>query len=315
MPAGWVRCLGRMSGRLYRSGGAAAERLSVGRRTTSMHHIRDDRISTSAARGRLFLGLLAALLPAALLGGAAPVSATDESSADPGGMGSLPREAGIHSLVYETPDGFSLRYAFDVPRGVEAGEKRPLVLALHYGFDRSQAFPAYYGRGFLEGVVAPGLHDLGAYIVAPDSHGNHWADPEIAERVLALLDRLAAHASIDGDKVVVTGYSMGGAGTWWFLANHGDRFAAAVPMAGRFRSDTASKIADVPIHVVHSRADELIPLDKVRILIEVLRKRGLDVRLTEPRDIKHYQSPRYAPVLQQEVVPWLRDVLALRDGL
>lgn len=224
----------------------------------------------------------------------------------------VPDEAGVHSLVFEAPDGFALRYALDAPASGEAAEARPLVVALHYGFDGSRPFPAYYGRGFLERVVAPGLRGLGAYIVAPDSHGHHWADPDIVEPILALLDALAADPRIDGDRVVVTGYSMGGAGTWWYLANHGDRFAAGVPMAGRFRASSAAGIRGIPIHALHSRDDELIPIAPVRELIAALRERGQDARLTELEGITHDESPRYAEPLREVVVPWLRLVLTKR---
>lgn len=224
----------------------------------------------------------------------------------------LPTTAGVHEGTFETPE-LNLRWAVDVPAGADDRETpRPLVLALHYGFDGRRPFPAYYGRGFLERVVAPGLRDLGAFIVAPDSHGEHWADPAIAEPVLALLDALVADPRIDGSRVVVTGYSMGGAGTWWYAANHGERFAAAVPMAGRFRTDSAGAIRDLPIHALHSRDDELIPIAPVRKLIARLAKGGQDAQLTELDEITHFQSPRYASALREKIVPWLKKTLAER---
>lgn len=220
----------------------------------------------------------------------------------------LPAAAGIHERTFRT-EALTLRWAVDVPAG-EAAAPRPLVLALHYGFDSSRgAFPPYYGKGFLERVVAPGWRDLGAFIVAPDSHGHPWPAPEIAQPVLALLDALVADPRIDSQRVVVTGYSMGGTGTWWLAATHGDRFAAAVPMAGRFRSAFADTITGLPIHALHSRDDELIGIQPVRELIAHLAARGEDAQLTELEGIKHFQSPRYAEALREVIVPWLESTL------
>ncbi|MEO1084427.1 MAG: alpha/beta fold hydrolase, partial [Acidobacteriota bacterium] len=178
----------------------------------------------------------------------------------------LPDEPGLHRRTVKT-EGLELRYAVDVPE-VEGEGPRPLVLALHYGFDRGRPFPPFYGGAFLERVVAPGLRELDAYVVAPDSHGKGWGDPEIAGPVLELLDRLAADPRIDGGQVIVTGYSMGGAGAWFFAAEHTERFAAAVPMAGRLRPEWIEGVGDLPVHVLHSRNDELIAHDAARGVVD-----------------------------------------------
>lgn len=216
----------------------------------------------------------------------------------------LPNEPGIHERVSEA-EGLDLRWAVDVPKGLDESSPRPLVLALHYGFDRRQPFPEYYGRGFLERVVAPGLRGLGAVIVAPDSHGHGWSNPAIAGPVLEWLDALIADPRIDGTRVVVTGYSMGGAGTWWFVAEHGDRFAAAIPMASYAEPPTARRAAEaVPLYVIHSPADTLIDIDPMRKTVKSLRAAGTEIEFVEVEDIPHFQSPRFAEPLR-EAIPWL----------
>ena len=214
-----------------------------------------------------------------------------------------------HSLK---TDQLSLRYGLHAPEGAQADQTpRPLVLALHYGFDRSRPFPSDYGTAFMERVVVPGLESLDAYIVAPDSHGMPWTDERIAGPVLELLDALIADPRIDGRRVIVTGYSMGGAGTWFFAAEHTERFAAAVPMAGRLKAEWLDQVGELPVHVLHSHDDELISFEQVQRVI------GSDpppnLRLTELRDITHFQSPRYARALTGVVVPWLEEVFAAVD--
>ncbi len=223
---------------------------------------------------------------------------------------SFPTTPGIHSVSFTTDAGFVLRYAVEIPSTFEAGDPAPLVLALHYGFDRSAPFQPYYGRGFLEGVVSPGLRDLGAVIIAPDSHGKAWSDPEVSLAVLALLNAWKHHDAIDATRKMVTGFSMGGHGTWWFVANHGEMFSAAVPMASFVGEETLATVRGTPILALHSTVDEVVPIAPLRDAIKALVARGEDATLHEEADIPHYRSPAFAPVMRAVTVPWLRAVWA-----
>ncbi len=77
-------------------------------------------------------------------------------------------------------------------------------------------------------LIGPALAELGAVIVAPDSVRGDWSSPENEEAVIALLDTILARYSIDRKKVVVTGFSMGGAGAWHFAEKFPARFSALV---------------------------------------------------------------------------------------
>lgn len=223
--------------------------------------------------------------------------------------GLVPERAGAHKRAFDA-DGFELRFGIEVPDVAAEDGPRPLILALHYGgFDPSKPFPKYYGQQFAERVVSPGVRDLGAFVVAPDSHGHPWANSPVVEPVLALLDALVADPRIDGDRVVVMGYSMGGTGTWYFAAKHRDRLAAAVPMAGRMRTEWLAETAGLSIFALYSRDDELISSDQVR---EALQEAKIEsIRFTEIQGVTHYQSPLYAQAIQALIVPWLREVLGL----
>ena len=56
---------------------------------------------------------------------------------------------------------------------------------------------------------------------------------EAAAKALARQNNCFKCHAIDKAKVVVTGYSMGGAGTWHFAEKYPERFSAAIPVAGR----------------------------------------------------------------------------------
>ena len=87
--------------------------------------------------------------------------------------------------------------------------------------------------GLMKVLVVPGLSDLGAIMVAPETMDRAWDTTANERAVIALLDAVQTAYRIDARRVVVTGFSMGGAGTWHFAARFPERFSAAVPMAGR----------------------------------------------------------------------------------
>ena len=112
-------------------------------------------------------------------------------------------------------------------------------------------------------------------------------------------------------------------GTWFFAANHPEVFDAAIAIASvpvvdhgaRSRTDPAafpaavaegsapwvSQLMRVPLFVVNSRADELIPFAQAEAATAALAERGAPVRFLPLDEISHYQSAAYVPALQQGI--------------
>ena len=103
------------------------------------------------------------------------------------------------------------------------------MIALHFGARRVTPF---FGRNILESLAEPALAELDAIIVAPDATLGGWTSRAAETAVLNVMDAIIASYHIDTDKTLLTGYSMGGAGTWYLAGRNQDRFAAAIPIAG-----------------------------------------------------------------------------------
>jgi cyclophilin family peptidyl-prolyl cis-trans isomerase/dienelactone hydrolase len=211
----------------------------------------------------------------------------------------MPKDAGIHELVLERAGAKPFRYGLSLPGSLKAGA--PLVLALHYA---GHGAP-YYGKVMLENLIEPALRELDAVIVAPDCPSSSWSTAESEEAVLALLALAAETYRTDPERVVLTGYSMGGMGTWYLAARHPERFSAAIPMAGSPRDADLKAVARTPLYAIHSRTDDVVPLKPTEDAVTELQKAGARAELVVV-DVPHYESARFQPYLKKAVA-WIRD--------
>lgn len=210
--------------------------------------------------------------------------------------------------VLQLDDGTELRYGIHLPAG--AGDQpRPLIVGLHYAWGGGARPPAYYGRDYMNLLVRPALEELGAVIVAPDCPGRGWADPRSDAAVLALIESVRAELPIDPEKILVTGYSMGGMGTWSFVAHHPGLVSAAIPMAGRPTREQLDGWSGTPVYAIHSRADEVVPIAPTEGAIEQLVSRGVEAELHAVDGISHYQTGRFVGSLRGSV-GWVRRIWA-----
>jgi predicted peptidase len=209
-----------------------------------------------------------------------------------------PQAAGVHYLMVRLPSGDTLRYAIWVPEGTSASNPVPLVLAAHFGGDVTP----WLGGAFAGVLVVPGFADLPAVIVAPDAGSPAgWSEGD-EEGVLWLTERILEVYPVDRERVVVTGYSAGGGQTWrWANRNQG-LFTAAIPVSAR--PGTTEHPWTIPVHVVHSSDDELIPLADVQAYVQVNQEAGAPMELSVVTGITHYETNRFAPALR-EAVAWL----------
>jgi predicted peptidase len=207
---------------------------------------------------------------------------------------------GVHNAVLRQADGAMVPYAIWIPQGYSSANPVPLVLALHFGGE-----PRGAGRSMLQLLVRPALGELGAIVVAPDSIAGRWDSAQNEAAVSALLSAVEHTYNIDPKRRVVMGFSMGGAGTWYWGEKHPERFSAAIPIAGRPSGPASSW--RLPVFAIHSRDDQVVPIGPTAERIAELKARGLNAQLLEVQGISHYETNRFAPSLEK-AVPWLLDV-------
>ena len=103
--------------------------------------------------------------------------------------------------------------------------------------------------------------------------------------LFALLDEIQANFAVDTKRIILTGVSAGGEGTWEIGLRYPNRFAGLVPVMGYYGYPftVPSNICDlknVPIWAFHGAKDELIPLDAEEGLVNALKACGGNIQFT-----------------------------------
>jgi predicted peptidase len=206
---------------------------------------------------------------------------------------------GIRTEIFRRTNDLSLRYTISIPQGYSNTEPVPLILALHFGGSPNGA-----GQSLVVTLAQPGLGELGAILIAPESLGGGWNSAANERAVLALLDAVKATYRIDDRKTAVMGYSMGGTGAWVFAAKYPNLFRVAIPVAGVPPSSMENW--KTPVFAVHSTTDEVNSIEPTARRITELQKAGVRAELVVLTGISHGQTQRFAPGLRK-VVPWIKD--------
>lgn len=113
---------------------------------------------------------------------------------------------------------------------------------------------------------------LGIALIAPRGHDKRWMLPRAFAGVRAPRDDIAyvnavvadavARFGVDPDKVVISGFSLGGSMAWYIACAEGGRYAGYIPVAGAFWEPYVEECAlPLPeIRHVHGLADRTVPL-------------------------------------------------------
>jgi predicted peptidase len=190
-----------------------------------------------------------------------------------------------------------------VPEGATSANKLPLVLRLH-GAAQANSPMAHQSTSCL---VEPAFEGKDVFILSPNSNGDLWYEEKNIFQVTALLDLTMTNLDIDQDKVVVTGYSDGGNGSWFYSRYFPDIFSAGIPMATSY--DTASSDGsipkiDVPLYVIHGELDDLFPVDITRGYVEESIDAGSDITFVVADGLVHNEPCTYVDELKS-AVDWL----------
>jgi predicted peptidase len=214
-------------------------------------------------------------------------------------MQEIAMNPGIHEQ-YLPPDG--RRYAIALPAHYEPSEARPLVMALHWG----GPVAPFTGKWLLAGLIEPALRALNAILVAPDRTRDDWANPESETETLELMRFVKDHYSIDPQKILLCGYSLGGIGTWYMAARNQTLFSAALPISAAPFPSSIEIEWRIPLYVIHSRQDEIFPFDAVETVVQDLQEKGVSIELLVVDGVTHFATEGFVRPLQTAVA-WIQN--------
>lgn len=204
--------------------------------------------------------------------------------------------------TYTDGKGGKLLYRLLTPKDYDASKKYPLVLFLHGAGERGADNAAQLVHGMKDFASDKIMAEYPAFVIAPQCpNGEKWVEvdwsadkhdmPEkpasAMHLTLAAIEGLRKEFSIDGDRLYITGLSMGGYGTWDAIQRHPELFAAAVPICGGGDPKFASKIAKLPIWAFHGDKDGAVKVERSREMIAAIKAAGGAAKYTEYPGVGH----------------------------
>lgn len=186
------------------------------------------------------------------------------------------------SVQRMSDDKNGLQYLLYLPDNYATQARWPLVLFLHGSGERGDAIDQVKKHGPPK-LVAAGKR-FPFILVSPQCPRNQRWD---VIQLDALLNQLEAKYRVDGNRIYVTGLSMGATGTWAMIAAAPNRFAAIAPICGRGNPGTAKSFATTPTWVFHGAQDPTVPIRESQRMVEALKAAGGQPRFTVYPNAKH----------------------------
>ncbi len=210
-------------------------------------------------------------------------------------------------------DGSLQPYLIKIPRQLEPGHTYPLIVYLHGSASTEEDI-----RGF-DFLIPDDCFGLGPFGRGPSTS---WcvddAQTDIAEAVAAVV----ASYPIDPERIILTGFSMGGYGVLrtWLESPQTWRALAVLsgephPMSGAFPADRCPDLRTdgrtdtfegIPIFIYHGDADRNCPYETMQAFAGRLGRAGAAVTFVTGRGLGHAAPDRTS---QRRYLSWLREIL------
>jgi len=199
------------------------------------------------------------------------------------------------------------RYTVYLPPGYVPSRLWPVIVSLHGSGECGTDGVKPSGAGIGE-ALRQFPERFPCIVVFPQTtHAlRYWTDDQ--DMVLAELAQAVQQYQGDRHRLYLTGYSLGGSGTWFLAACNPGKFAAAVPICGRVAikpsraynqeihswavssnpyASVALHVGRLPAWVFHGAEDPIVPVSESRIIVSALKAHGGDVRFTELPHVGH----------------------------
>ncbi len=185
----------------------------------------------------------------------------------------------VQEAVY---DQGPLDYLVFLPREQKAvvNGKYPMILSLSGIGERGNTLQTLKRDGLPK--ILDGFNSFPFIVISPQCPAStEWYYDRTDTLVMKLLDIVLARYPVDTNRIYVTGYSMGGIGTWDLAIRNPNRFAAIAPIAARREGGwDPCPMKDVPVWAFHGEVDDVVQLYKGQDIIDAFRACGGEATFT-----------------------------------
>jgi len=185
---------------------------------------------------------------------------------------------------YHTYEDMTLPYHIFVPENYDAQQNYPLVLCLHGAGERGDDSLAVRKNSMATVWARDSIQSRWPNFILVPQCPQSWmwtSTTDIMLTVNDLLDSLLGVFSVDTNRIYITGLSLGGNGTWGYIACYPHKYAAAVPVCGWGDTLQAETIKHIPVWAFHGALDGVVPVSGTRTMISALEKEGLTAVYTD----------------------------------
>ncbi len=157
-----------------------------------------------------------------------------------------------------------------------------------------------YTMGWADTTGAPGSREVAR---ATSNYRLAEKPNAVTEILIRTIENLEKEfPSLDGDRVYITGASMGGFGTWELIMRRPDLFAAAAPVCGGGDETQAARVAKLPVWMFHGEKDEAVKVQASRNMHAALKALGAPVFYREVPGAPHAIGD---PTMRPDMLEWL----------
>jgi predicted peptidase len=192
-----------------------------------------------------------------------------------------------HTLSTTITKSVELSYLLYTPANYEnePNTRYPVILTLHGSGERGNNLDQLRNIGLPKKVQA--WPDCPFIVIAPQCPTDQiWVMHLDALDVI--LNQVIENYRVDTRRMYLSGFSMGGNGTWYMATAFPDRFAAIAPICGRGTSLSAfARLSRTPTWVFHGAKDDVVLISESERMVTALKKVNPEVRFTVYPDADH----------------------------
>jgi predicted peptidase len=186
---------------------------------------------------------------------------------------------------FTTSDGkAALDYLVYLPADYDKDKSKQwtLVIFLHGAGERGSNVQLVRKNGLTQTLEQRGT--VPYVMIAPQCPANSGWNVGTLDK---LLDQVLADYRVDKKRVVLTGLSLGGFGTWSWSTEHPERFAGLVPICGGGKTAQATALKGMPIWAFHGDADNVVKFATGQAIVDAAKAAGADIKFTVYPGVGH----------------------------